>query len=110
MKAGETSEHLVNEIGQMIYFMYDENDETKFPHKLLLSDTKVSKYHKSFENGSSANIKFLKTQFPNMIQSGEILANLLAAMPQGIFLKGVEALKKRSKKSVTVNKCSTRIS
>ena len=36
------------------------NDETNFPHKLLLTDTQVSKIHKDFANASSANIKFSK--------------------------------------------------
>ena len=31
------------------------NDKTNFPHKLLLTDTKILK---AFANGSSANIKF----------------------------------------------------
>ena len=34
------------------------NDETDFPHNLLLNDTQVSKIRKVFANGSSANIKF----------------------------------------------------
>ena len=33
-------------------------DESYFPHKLLLTDTQVSKIHKAFTHGSSANIKF----------------------------------------------------
>ena len=37
------------------------NDETNFLHKLLLTNTQVSKIRKSFANGSSANIKFSKT-------------------------------------------------
>ena len=49
------------------------NDETKFPHKLLLTDTKVSKICKDFANGSSANAKFSKTQLSKMIQSGGFL-------------------------------------
>ena len=36
----------------------DSNDENTFPHKLLLTNTKVSKICKAFANGSSANIKF----------------------------------------------------
>ena len=36
------------------------NDETNFPHKLLLTDTQVSENRKAFVNGSSANIKFSK--------------------------------------------------
>ena len=38
------------------------NDETNFPHKLLLTHTQVSKIRKAFANGSLANIKFSKTQ------------------------------------------------
>ena len=36
----------------------NSNDETNFPHKLLLTDTQVSDVYKAFANGSSANIKF----------------------------------------------------
>ena len=34
------------------------NDKTNFPHKLLVTDTQVSKIPEAFESGSSANIKF----------------------------------------------------
>ena len=51
----------------------NSNDETNFPHKLLLTDTKVSKIFKAFANGWSANIKFSKAQFSKMIQSGKIV-------------------------------------
>ena len=40
----------------------NSNDETDFPHKLLLTDTQFSKICKALANGSSANIKFWKTQ------------------------------------------------
>ena len=36
----------------------NSNNETIFPHKLLLTNIHVSKMHKTFANGSSANIKF----------------------------------------------------
>ena len=39
----------------------DFNDETNFPHKLLLSDTQVLGFSKVLANGSSANVKFPKT-------------------------------------------------
>ena len=42
------------------------SDETNFPHKLLLTDRQVSKIRKAFANGSSSNIKFLKTQLSKM--------------------------------------------
>ena len=47
------------------------NDQTNFSHTLLLTNTQISKTRKAFANGSSANIKFSKTQLPQMIQSGE---------------------------------------
>ena len=34
------------------------NDDNNFSHKLLLTNTQVSKLHKAFANNSSANIKF----------------------------------------------------
>ena len=35
----------------------DFNNETNFPHKLLLIDTQVLRLRKAFANGSSANIQ-----------------------------------------------------
>ena len=43
-------------------------DETNFPHKILLTDTQVSKICKDFANGSSANINFSKTQLSKIVQ------------------------------------------
>ena len=40
----------------------DSNDGNSFPHKLLLTNTQVSRLGKAFANGSSANIKLSKTQ------------------------------------------------
>ena len=47
----------------------NSNYETNFLHKLLLTDTQVSRIRKAFANGSSSNIKFSKTQFSKIIQS-----------------------------------------
>ena len=38
------------------------NNETNFPHKLLLTDRNVSNIRKAFANNSSAAIKLSKTQ------------------------------------------------
>ena len=54
------------------------NDETNFPHKLLLSNTQVLRTHKAFANGSWANIRLSKTQLPKM-NSGGFLDPLLEA-------------------------------
>ena len=35
----------------------DSNEENNFPHKLLLTNTQVSKLHKAFANNALANIK-----------------------------------------------------
>ena len=70
------------------------NDETNFSHKSSLTDTQVSKTRKAFANGSSANMKFSKTQFSKTIQSRGILGDLIAAIPQVMFLTGKEVLKK----------------
>ena len=39
----------------------DPNDKNNFPHKLLLTNTQVSKLCKVFGNNSLANIKLSKT-------------------------------------------------
>ena len=49
------------------------NDETIFPHKLLLINTQVLWLHKVFAYGSSTNTKFFKPQLSNAIQLGKFL-------------------------------------
>ena len=56
------------------------DNETNFPHKLLLTNRQVSKLCKAFANRSSADIKFLKTQLSKMIQSGRVLGRLLGPL------------------------------
>ena len=58
----------------------DSNDENIFPHKLLLTNTQVSKFCKAFANSSSAKIKFSKTQLPKIGQSGGFLGRLLGTL------------------------------
>ena len=58
----------------------DSNDKTNFPHELLLTDRQVSSICKAFANNSSVDIKFLKTQLSNMIQSGGVLGKLLGPL------------------------------
>ena len=48
-----------------------------FLHKLLLTNVQVSKPHKAFANGESANIKFSKTQ---LHKSGRFLGRLLGLL------------------------------
>ena len=58
-----------NEVGE-------SNDETNFTHKLLLTNTQVSKTFEAFTNGSSADVKFPKNQLSKMVQSGGFLGKL----------------------------------
>ena len=39
----------------------NSNDEHSFPHKLLLTNTQVSRLHKASVNNSSTNIKLSKS-------------------------------------------------
>ena len=55
----------------------DSNDKNNFPHKVLLTNTQVSKIRKAFGNGSSANIKLVKTQLHKIGQLGGSLGRLL---------------------------------
>ena len=56
------------------------NDETNFPHKLLLTNTQVANLRKAFANKSSTNIKLSKTHLSIMIQSGGFLDKLLGPL------------------------------
>ena len=58
----------------------DSNDETNFPHELLLTDRQVSSIRKAFSNNSSVDIKFSKTQLSKMIKSGGFLGKLLGPL------------------------------
>ena len=58
----------------------DSNENTNFPHELLLKDRQVSSIRKAFANNSSVDIKFSETQLSNMIQSGVFLGKLLSPL------------------------------
>ena len=58
----------------------DSNNENTFLHKLLLTNTQVSKLGKVFANGSSANIKLSKTQLHKIGQTGGFLGRPLGPM------------------------------
>ena len=56
----------------------NSNDDTNFPHKLLLLSIRpVANLRKPFVDYSSADIKLSKTQLSKMIQSGRLLSPLL---------------------------------
>ena len=56
------------------------DNETDFPHKLLLTNRQVSNLRKAFANHLSADIKLSKTQLSKMIQSGGFLGRLLGPL------------------------------
>ena len=56
------------------------NEENNFPHKLLLTNTHVSKLCKAFANNSWANVNLSKTQLHKMGQPGRFLGRLLGPL------------------------------
>ena len=56
------------------------NDETNFPHKLLLTNRQVLNFRKPFANHSSTDIKLSKTQLSKIIQSGGFLGRLIGPL------------------------------
>ena len=58
----------------------NSNDETNFPHELLLTNREVANLCKVFANNSSTHTKLTKTQLSKMIQSGGTLGRLLGSL------------------------------
>ena len=56
------------------------DNESNFPHKLLLTNRKVANLRKAFANYLSTDIKLSKTQLSKMIQSGGFLGRLLGPL------------------------------
>ena len=51
----------------------NSDDETNFPHKLLLTNRQVTTLRNAFGNHTSTDIKLPKTQLSKIIQSGGCL-------------------------------------
>ena len=58
----------------------NSNDNTNFPHELLLTNRQVANICKAFANHLSTDIKLSKTQLSKMIQSGGFLGRLLGPL------------------------------
>ena len=58
----------------------NSNDNTNFPHELLLTNRQVANIRKAFANHSSTDIKLSKTQLSKMIQSGGFLGKRLGPL------------------------------
>ena len=53
------------------------DDNTNFPHELLLTSRQVSNLRKAFAKNTSTDVKLSKTQLSKVIQSGGFLGRLL---------------------------------
>ena len=58
----------------------NSNDNTNFPHELLLSNRQVENIRKAFAKNTSTDIKLSKTQLSKMIKSGGFLGKLLGPL------------------------------
>ena len=62
------------------------DNETNFPHELLLTNRQVANLRKAFANYLLTDIKLSKTQLSKLIQSGEFLGRLLGPLRKtGLF-------------------------
>ena len=89
---GVTSNLSSNIIGES-----ESNDENNFPHKLLFTNTQVSRLRKTFANNCLANIKLSKTQIHNIGQSGRFLGRLLGPLLKNRLLLIRNVLKSLAK-------------
>ena len=62
----------------------NSDDETNFPHKLLLTNRQVANLCKAFTNYLSIDIKLSETRLSKVIQSGGFLSRLLAVTKKRI--------------------------
>ena len=58
----------------------NSNDNTNFPHALLLTNRQVANIRKAFAKNASTDIELSKTQLSKMIQSRGFLGNLLSKL------------------------------
>ena len=58
----------------------NSDDETNFPHKILLTNKQVLNLCKTFANNLSTNIKLWKTQSSKTEQLGGFLCRLLGPL------------------------------
>ena len=67
----------------------NSDDETSFPHKLLLTYRQVANLCKSFANNSSTDIRLSKTQLSKMVQ----LRGFLGRLPGPLLKTGLPLIK-----------------
>ena len=64
----------------------NSDNETNFPHKLLLTNRQVAYLHKVFANNSSTDFKLSKTQLSKIMQSGFLGRRLCLLLKTGLSL------------------------
>ena len=78
------------------------DNETNFPHQLLLTNRQVANIRKAFANNLWIDIKLSKTQLSKMIQSGEFLGRLLGSLLK-TGLRLIKNIIKRLARSVSIS-------
>ena len=74
----------------------DGDDETNFPHKLLLTNKQIKNLRKAFANNLSTDIKVSTTQLSKMVQLGGFLGRLLGLLLKtGLPLKAHRQISKK---------------
>ena len=58
----------------------NSNDNTNFPHELLLTNRQVANIRKAFAKNTSIDIKLSKSQLSKMIQAGGFLSRRLGPL------------------------------
>ena len=77
------------------------DDETNFPHKLLLTNRRAANLRKGFANKSTNDIKLSKTRISKVMQSGRFLGRLLGPLLK-TGLPPIESVIKPLSKSVLI--------
>ena len=80
----------------------NSEDETNFPHKLLLTNRQVANLRKAFANYLSTDINISKTQISKMIQSGGFLGKLSGPLLRRTALPLMKNVIKSLAKSVLI--------
>ena len=84
----------------------NSDDNTNFPHELLLTNRQVANLRKAFAKNTSTDIKLSKTQLSKIIHSGGLLGRLLGPLLR-IGLPLMKSVIKPLAKSVLVPLGST---
>ena len=79
----------------------NSDDNTNFPHELLLTNRQVANLRKAFAKNTSTDLTLAKTQLSKMIQSGGFLGSLLDPLLRN-GLRLMKSLIKQLAKSVLV--------